>query len=106
MIDDEVLDEEDTGPIRLWPAVVVLVVFAIAAAVVAVLALEAGDKDAVKTSDAPMTVVAVAKREGGVVRLVTREAGCRRPEAVRRGRSSDDAIRGSPGDPCALHAHW
>ncbi len=89
MIDDDQLDEEDTGPVRLWPAAAVLVVFAIAAAVVAVLALEAGDKAAVKTSDAPMTVVAVARRDGGVVRLVTREAGCRRPEAVRATRTGE-----------------
>jgi hypothetical protein len=87
MLDDEEFDEEDTGPIRLWPAVVVLVLFAIGAAVVAVLALKAGDKAAVKTSDEPMTVVALSERQGGVVRLVTREAGCRRPEAVRATRA-------------------
>jgi len=87
MIDDEEPAEEDTGPVRLWPAVIALVVFAIGAAVVAVLALEAGDRAAVKTSEEPMTVVALAKRQGGVVRLVTREAGCRRPEAVRATRA-------------------
>ena len=87
MIDDKEPAEEDTGPVRLWPAVIALVVFAIGAAVVAVLALEAGDRAAVKTSEEPMTVVALTKRPGGVVRLVTREAGCRRPEAVRATRA-------------------
>jgi hypothetical protein len=72
--------------------VIVLVVFAIATAVIAVLALEAGDKDAIKTSDEPMTVVAMAREQGGVVRFVTREAGCRRPEAVRATRAGE-AVR-------------
>jgi hypothetical protein len=89
VIDDEELEEEDTGPVRLWPAVLAVVVLAIAAPVVAVLALKAGDKDVAQPSDAPMTVVAVAEREGGVVRLVTREPGCRRPEAVRARRAGE-----------------
>ena len=71
-------DDEDTGPVRLWPAVVALVVAALVAPAVAVLALTGADDDRARSGpDEVMRVVLVAPVGGGVVRLVTFEGGCR-----------------------------
>ena len=78
MIDDDDELEEDTGPVRLWPAVVALVVAALVAPAVAVLALTGADEDEpAARAEQVMRVVLVAPSGGGVVRLVTAEPGCR-----------------------------
>ena len=71
-------DDEDTGPVRLWPAVVALVVAALVAPAVAVLAVTGADEDEGQSGpEQVMRVVLVAPAGGGVVRLVTVEGGCR-----------------------------
>ena len=75
---DEDDGDEDTGPVRLWPAVVALVVAALVAPAVAVLALTGADEDEPAAgAEGVMRVVLVAPVGGGVVRLVTVEPGCR-----------------------------
>ena len=79
MIDDDHDDEEDTGPIRLWPAALALGLAAVLAAVVAVVVLADGDQQAGADDESVMRIVLVAPSGGGAVRLVTAERGCRVP---------------------------
>jgi hypothetical protein len=77
--DDEPLeDDDDTGPIRLWPAAVALGVAAVVAVAVAVAVLAGGENEA---GPEPLTlhIVLAASAGGGTVRLVTASDACRLP---------------------------
>ena len=78
MLEDD-HDDEDTGPIRLWPAAVALGLAAVLATVVAVVVLADGDQQAGSDDASTMRVVLVAPSGGGAVQLVTAERGCRVP---------------------------
>ncbi len=82
MIEDDHDDEEDTGPIRLWPAAVALGLAAVLAATIAVVVLADGDQRAGSDAGSPMRIVLVAPSGGGAVRLVTAEQGCRVPASA------------------------
>ena len=78
--DDEFEDDEDTGPIRLWPALVALGVAAVVAVVVAVVAFNNNDADTPAAGEErTMRIALVAPGDAGAVRLVTVEGGCLRP---------------------------
>jgi hypothetical protein len=72
-------DEDDTGPVRLWPAAVALGLAAVLAATVAVVVLADGDQQAGNDAESVMRIVLVAPAGGRDVRLVTAERGCRVP---------------------------
>ena len=101
MIDE---DDDDTGPVRLWPAVAALVVAALVAPAVAVLAVTGADDDGAQSgSEEVMRVVLVAPAGGGVVRLVTVEGGCRvatRVAADLRADAVAFTVRGRDRGPC------
>ena len=82
MVDDDLEDEEDTGPVRLWPAAVALGLAAILAATIAVVVLADGDQQADSDPASSMRIVLVAPERGGTVRLVTAERGCRVPTSA------------------------
>ena len=82
MIEDDHDDEEDTGPIRLWPAAVALGLAAVLAATVAIVVLADGDQQAGADPESAMRIVLVAPSGGGEVRLVTAERRCRVPTSA------------------------
>ena len=81
MIDDEDWeDEEDTGPVRLWPALVAVGVMAVIAAGVAVVAVRSNEKETPAAGpERTMRVALAAPGDGGTVRIVTVEGGCLAP---------------------------
>ena len=79
MIDDDedFEDDEDTGPIRLWPALVAVGVMAVIAVVVAVVAVRSNEEDTPETGpERTMRIVLAAPGDAGAARLVTVEGGC------------------------------
>jgi hypothetical protein len=72
-------DEEDTGPVRLWPAAVALGLAAVLAAVIAVVVLADGDQQAETDGESVMRIVRVVPDSGGRVQLVLEEGGCALP---------------------------
>jgi hypothetical protein len=77
VIDDDAdfEDEQDTGPIRLWPALAALGVMAVIAVVVAFAALRSNEEDEPGSGpERTMRLVLAAPGDGGSVRLVTAAA--------------------------------
>ena len=68
-------DEEDTGPVRLWPAAVALGLAAIVAAVVAAIVLAQGENEQ-GPAERPMRIVLATAAGSGDVRLVTVGSAC------------------------------
>ena len=78
--DDEFEDDEDTGPIRLWPALVALGVMAVLAVIVAAAALSSNEeKEPDAGPEKTMRIVLAAPGDAGTVRLVTFTGDCTRP---------------------------
>jgi len=78
--DDEPLEDEDTGPIRLWPALLALGVMAVLAVIVALAALSSNEQDEPDAGpEITMRIVLAAPASGGAVRLVTVTNGCELP---------------------------
>ena len=78
--DDEPLEDEDTGPIRLWPALLALGVMAVLAVIVAAAALSSNEEDEPDAGpEMTMRIVLAAPASGGAVRLVTVTNGCELP---------------------------
>jgi hypothetical protein len=77
VIEDD--DEEDTGPVRLWPAVLALGVAAVLAVTVAIVVLSAGDQRDAGAPEDPRTVriLLVLPVAGDRVRIVTVGNACR-----------------------------
>jgi hypothetical protein len=77
---DEPLPDEDTGPIRLWPALLALGVMAVLAVIVAVAALRSNEFDEPDAGpEVTMRIALAAPASGGAVRLVTVTNGCELP---------------------------
>ena len=69
-------DDEDTGPVRLWPAAVALGLAAILAVVVAIVVLAEGENDGGRPQERSMRIVLAAAGDGGAVRVVTVGSPC------------------------------
>jgi hypothetical protein len=79
--EDDRDDEEDTGPIRLWPALVALgvaAVLAVSAIVVVVSDGDLGAEDSARAGEMPMRTLLVAPARQGLVRLIV-DGACRKP---------------------------
>ena len=82
MIDDDedFEDDEDTGPIRLWPALVAVAIMAVLAVGVAFVAVRSNEEDTPEAGpERTMRLVLAAPGDAGAVRLVTVEGGCLQP---------------------------
>ena len=81
MIED---DEEDTGPVRLWPAAVALAVATVLAVGVAAAVLSGGDQrgDGAQADTQPARILLVAGAGSDTLRLVTVGSACRETAAA------------------------
>jgi len=79
VIDEDHDDEEDTGPVRLWPALVALAAAAILAVVTVVVVVSDGELQPEPEGESVMRIVDVVPGSAGLVRLVLEERGCDLP---------------------------
>jgi len=77
-------DDEDTGPVRLWPAAVVLALAAVAALVATVVVLSGGDQrgDGGRQGARPVRILLAVAEGSDMVRIVTVTGGCREATAA------------------------
>jgi hypothetical protein len=78
--DEDFEDDEDTGPIRLWPALVAVAIMAVLAVGVAFVAVRSNEEDTPEAGpERTMRLVLAAPGDAGAVRLVTVARGCLQP---------------------------